>query len=303
MPTKNKILIADDNATNVELLEVYLADVSGEAQAVTSFGASFAGRLQPTEVVTWISDDGVEIEGLLTYPRGYREGERYPLLVEIHGGPSWQWEDRVMLDWHDWAQMLASRGYAVLLPNPRGSTAYGDEFQRLLQDDVGGGESRDLVAGAKAMVERGIADPDRLAIGGWSWGGYLTAWTITQTPIFKAAVMGAGLANMISDHGQGDIPSMNLLLYPGHPYEHLDAYWDASPIRHITAVQTPTLILHGDADDRVHPAQGMEYFRALKIRGVPVRFVRYPREGHSIDERAHQVDLMRRILDWLARYG
>jgi dipeptidyl aminopeptidase/acylaminoacyl peptidase len=282
--------------------EVYLGTVGKTARPLSSFGASFAGRLQPVEHVTWRSDDGVEIEGLLTYPRGYEEGVRYPLIVVVHGGPSWQWEDRVMLDWHDWAQMLASQGYAVLMPNPRGSTAYGVEFQRLLQDDVGGGESRDLITGALAMVERGIADRDRLGIGGWSWGGYLTAWTITQTDIFRAAVMGAGLANLVSDHGQGDIPSMNLLLYPGQPYHHLDAYWNTSPIRHVTAVKTPTLILHGDEDARVHPAQGMEYFRALKILGVPVRFVRYPREDHGIHERAHQIDLMERVLAWYGRW-
>ncbi|MGH2614560.1 MAG: prolyl oligopeptidase family serine peptidase, partial [Thermomicrobiales bacterium] len=238
--------------------EVFLGDVLGEATPVTSFGAAFHGRLQPTDHVTWLSDDGVEIEGLLTYPVDYEPGKRYPLVVEIHGGPSWQWEDRVMLDWHDWAQMLASRGYAVLMPNPRGSTAYGHEFQRLLQDDVGGGESRDLVCGAKAMVERGIADPGRLGIAGWSWGGYLTAWTITQTDIFAAAVMGAGLSNMVSDHGQGDIPSANLLYYPGQPYDHMEHYWASSPIRHVSNVRTPTLILHGDEDARVHPAQGME---------------------------------------------
>lgn len=282
--------------------EVYLADFGGRAEPVTTFGASFAGRLQAMEHVTWTADDGVEIEGLLTYPVGYQPGERYPLVVEIHGGPSWQWEDRVMLDWHGWAQWLASRGYAVLMPNPRGSTAYGDDFQKLLQDDVGGGESRDLISGALAMVERGIADPDRLGIGGWSWGGYLTAWTITQTHIFRAAVMGAGLANMISDHGQGDIPSANLLYYPGHPYQHLEHYWKSSPIRYISAVRTPTLILHGDEDARVHPAQGMEYFRALKVLGVPVRFVRYPREKHGFEERAHQIDLMNRIVDWFDRY-
>ncbi len=207
-----------------------------------------------------------------------------------------------MLNWHDWAQMLASRGYAVLMPNPRGSTAYGQDFQRLLQDDVGGGESRDLVTGALAMVERGIADRERLGIAGWSWGGYLTAWTITQTSMFRAAVMGAGLSNMISDHGQGDIPSANLLYYPGQPYDHFEDYWRCSPIRYVSNVQTPTLILHGDDDARVHPAQGMEFFRALKILGVPVRFVRYPREKHGIEERAHQIDLMNRILDWLDRY-
>lgn len=281
--------------------DVFIASDRGEAQQLTSFGAAFGGRLEPIRHVTWLCE-GVEIEGILTLPHGYEEGTRYPLVVDVHGGPSWQWEDRVMLDWHDWAQMLASHGYAVLMPNPRGSTAYGADFQRLLQDDVGGGESRDLIAGAMAMVERGIADPERLAIAGWSWGGYLTAWTITQTDIFRAAVMGAGLANMISDHGQGDIPSANMLYYPGQPYHHLDAYWRSSPIRYAANVRTPTLILHGDEDARVHPAQGMEFFRALKILGVPVRFVRYPREDHGIHERAHQIDLMQRILDWFECY-
>ncbi len=281
---------------------VWLGEAAGQAHPVTSFGNDFQGRLQSVEHVCWTSDDGVEIEGLLTYPAGYEPGTRYPLVVEVHGGPSWQWEDRVMLDWHDWAQMLASRGFAVLMPNPRGSTGYGRELQRLLQDDVGGGESRDLVAGALAMVESGIADQDRLGIAGWSWGGYLTAWTITQTTIFRAAVMGAGLANMVSDHGQGDIPSANLLYYPGQPYDHMEDYWKSSPIRYVAAVRTPTLILHGEDDARVHPAQGMEYFRALKILGVPVRFVRYPREKHRIEERAHQIDLMRRIIDWFDRY-
>ncbi|MEA2583871.1 MAG: hypothetical protein QOF33_1956, partial [Thermomicrobiales bacterium] len=206
------------------------------------------------------------------------------------------------LDWHDWAQQLASNGYAVLAPNPRGSTGRGSEFQKLLQDDVGGGESRDVIAGALAMVERGIADPDRLGVGGWSWGGYLTAYTITQTDIFKAAVMGAGLSNMVSDHGQDDIPSSNLHYYPGLPYHHLDAYWQSSPIRHVANCTTPTLILHGDADARVHPAQGMEMYRALKSLGVPVEFVRYPRQGHPIKERHHQIDLMRRLVAWFDRW-
>ncbi|MDP9367075.1 MAG: S9 family peptidase [Chloroflexota bacterium] len=282
--------------------EVYVGDVGGEAATVTTLGESFRGRLAPVETVCWSSTDGVEIEGLLTLPIGYEPGKRYPLVVEIHGGPSWQWEDRVFLDWHDWAQMLASHGYAVLAPNPRGSTGYGSAFQQLLQDDVGGGEAQDLISGAQAMVERGIADPDRLGIGGWSWGGYLTAWTITQTDIFKAAVMGAGLANMVSDHGTDDIPAMNLWIYPGQPYDHLDHYWRSSPIRHITNVKTPTLILHGDQDARVHPTQGMEYHRALKTLGVPTEFVRYPREGHGIQERPHQIDLIRRLVAWLDRW-
>lgn len=282
--------------------DVYVGAPTGKAKPVTTFGSSFAGRLAPVETVRWQSTDGLEIEGLLTLPLNHDASRRLPLIVEIHGGPSWQWEERVMLSWHDWAQMLASRGYAVLQPNPRGSTAYGSNFQQKLQDDVGGGEAQDLITGAQAMIDRGIADRERLGIGGWSWGGYLTAWTITQTPMFKAAVMGAGLANMISDHGQNDIPSMNHWIYPGDPYDHLDHYWETSPIRHIKAVKTPTLIVHGAEDDRVHPAQAMEYHRALKTLGVETEFVRYPRESHGFKERLHQIDLMRRIVAWYDRW-
>jgi dipeptidyl aminopeptidase/acylaminoacyl peptidase len=281
--------------------EVYTGPVAKPAIAVSSFGKAFLGRLGNVEKVTWDSD-GVEIEGLLTLPVGYEEGERYPLLVEIHGGPTWQWDDHAFLDWHDWAQYMASHGYAVLAPNPRGSSGRGSDFQKLLQDDVGGGESRDLVTGALAMVERGVADRELLGIGGWSWGGYLTAMTLTQTDIFKAASMGAGLSNIVSDHGTDDIPSANLLYFPGLPYQHMDHYWQSSPIRNVANVKTPTLILHGDADARVHPAQGMEWYRALKSLNVPVEFVRYPREGHPILERAHQTDLLERLLAWFDRW-
>jgi dipeptidyl aminopeptidase/acylaminoacyl peptidase len=281
--------------------EVWLAD-DGGARPLSEFGAVFAGRLQPGEVVRWASDDGLEIEGILIRPANTADSAPVPLVVEIHGGPSWQWEDRAMLDWHDWAQMLASHGIAVLLPNPRGSTAYGAAFQKKLHGDVGGGEAADLISGARAMVERGIANPERLGVGGWSWGGYLTARVIERTSMFKAAVMGAGLSNMVSDHGTGDIPSANLLYYPGQPYDHMDAYWEASPIRYASRIVTPTLIVHGDADARVHPAQGMELYRALKVLNVPVEFVRYPREGHPIEERAHQLDLMQRVLGWYRRW-
>lgn len=282
--------------------EIYRIATDGQCTALTSFGDAFKDRLSPGEVVQWTGSDGVAVEGVLLFPRDYDAGERYPLVVQVHGGPSWQWEDRANLNWHDWGQMLASRGYAVLLPNPRGSTGYGSEFEKLLQDDVGGGESRDLVTGAEAMVNRGIADSGRLALGGWSWGGYLTAWTITQTQMSKAAIMGAGLANLISDHGAGDIPEANTALYPGHPYTHWDLYAERSPLKFATNVVTPTLILHGDNDARVSPTQGLEYYRALQALGVPVRFVRYPREGHGIQERNHQLDLMRRIVEWLDKH-
>lgn len=280
--------------------EIHLVRNAAEPVKLTDFGKDFAGRLRPSETISWTSDD-LEIFGLLTLPE--REDDRpLPLVVQIHGGPSWQWQDTCFLDWHDWTQYLVSRGFAVLTPNPRGSTGRGSEFQRRLIDDVGGGEMRDVIAGAQALVERGIADPDRLGVGGWSWGGYLTAYTITRTPMFKAAVMGAGLANMISDHGTDDIPSANLYYYPGQPYHHLDEYWESSAIKHITNVVTPTLIVHGESDDRVHVTQGAEMYRALKILEVPVEFVRYPREPHGFKERNHQIDLLTRIGDWFEKW-
>jgi len=281
--------------------EVFVGSAGEKASVVTQLGKPFVGRLSKAEIVTWRSD-GWEIEGILTYPANYEAGERYPLIIEAHGGPSWQWEDYCFLDWHDWAQLMASNGYAVLAVNPRGSTGRGAVFQQQLQDDVGGGEVRDLLTGALAMVERGVADRERLGIGGWSWGGYLTATAITKSDIFKAAMMGAGLANLISDHGTDDIPSANLLYFPGHPYDNLEKYWEGSAIKNITKCKTPTLILHGDADARVMPTQGMEFYRALKVLGVPVEFVRYPRQGHPIKERHHQIDLMTRLVAWFDKW-
>ncbi len=284
--------------------DVWSIESDGNARQLTNFGKEFDAMLARGETVRWHSFDGVEIEGSLIRPKEAPADTPLPLFLLIHGGPAWQWEDAANLNWHDWAQMLASRGWAVLLPNPRGSTGYGSAFEKLLQDDVGNGESKDLIAAAEAMVERGIADPDRLAIGGWSWGGYLTAPPITQTRRFKAAVMGAGVANLTSDHGAGDIPEYNRLLYPGHPYDAAtwEYYASGTPIRLASEVTTPTLILHGDSDDRVHPTQGQEFYRALQVNGVPLQFVRYPREGHSIRERAQQLHLMERICGWLDKW-
>ncbi len=254
------------------------------------------------EVVRWASDPGLEIEGLLIKPHGYVEGERYPLIALVHGGPTWHWSNMFHATWHDWGQMLAGRGYAVLLPNPRGSTGRGPEFSNAIFGDVGGGEYRDLMSGVDAMIERGIADPERLGVGGWSWGGYMTAWAVSQTGRFKAAVMGAGLPNMISDNGLGDIPTANLSYFEASPYHDPEPYWERSAIRYIRHASTPTLILHGEADERVHPGQGREMYVALRTLGVETQFVTYPREGHRVIERKHQLDLIGRVVAWYDRF-
>lgn len=254
------------------------------------------------EVVRWSNGDGDEIEGMLFKPYGHDPQIRYPLVVQIHGGPTSRWADEFTATWHDWAHALAGRGIAVLLPNPRGSTGRGPEFSNAIYNDVGGGEYRDMVTGVDAMIERGIADPDRLGVGGWSWGGYMTAWTISQTTRFKAAIVGAGLPNMVSDNGIGDIPTANLSYFEKSVYEDPEPYWERSAIRYLQNVNTPTLILHGEADQRVAMPQGLELYTGLRSLGVETRFVTYPREPHGIQETNHQKDLIERVIDWYTKH-
>lgn len=278
-------------------------DISLALQRRTHFNPELeAAALGELEIVRWESDPGVEVEGLLFKPVGYQEGQRYPLVVQIHGGPTWLWTNQFAATWHEWAHALAGRGYAVLMPNPRGSTGRGPEYSNALFGDVGGCEYRDIMAGVDYLIERGIADPERLGVGGWSWGGYMTAWIVSQTTRFKAAVMGAGLPNMISDNGLGDIPSANLSYFETSPYHDPEPYFERSAIRYIRNATTPTLILHGEEDRRVAMAQGQEMYVALRTLGVETQFVTYPREGHSIQERKHQVDLIDRVIGWFDRH-
>ncbi len=250
------------------------------------------------QIVSWESDPGVTIEAVLVTPPGYDPSQRYPLVVQVHGGPTSRWTNSWIGTWHDWGQLLASQGFVVLYHNPRGSTGYGSEFMNALFNEIGQVELRDLMAGVDAMIERGIADPDRIGIGGWSWGGYMTAWTVTQTNRFKAAVMGAGLPNMVSDNSIGDIPSANLSYFDESLFENADPFWERSAIRYIKNCTTPVLILHGEADDRVNMFQSVEMYVALRELGVEHEFVTYPREPHGIRERKHQIDLMERVVRW-----
>jgi dipeptidyl aminopeptidase/acylaminoacyl peptidase len=254
------------------------------------------------EPISWISNDGLRVCGLLFRPLDFQEGERCPLIVEVHGGPAWLWSDRFMGDWHDWVQLLAARGFALLLPNPRGSTGRGAAFTDMEVNDMGGMELIDIVTGVDHVVSMGFVDPERVGIGGWSHGGYLSSWAVTQTCRFKAAVVGAGVSNMLSDEGQNDIPGFNVEYFDETIISDPMTFWLRSPMAHVQNVRTPTLILHGEKDDRVTQPQGQELYRALKRLGVEVEFVTYPREGHQIQERNHQLDLMNRVLRWFDHY-
>ncbi len=263
--------------------------------------ASFA--LGESEVVTWKSTDGLEVEGVLLKPVGYTAGKRYPTLVVAHGGPAGAYVNNYRVGGLEGGQLWAGQGWAVFYPNPRGSTNYGEQFLRANVNDWGGGDYRDIMSGVDALVARGIADPDRLAHIGWSYGGYMTAWVITQTPRFKAAMVGAGLTNMWSMYGTNDIPSVLIGYFGGivNP-KTLPLYMERSAMTHIDKVVTPTLILHGANDDRVPVGQALELYRGLQDRGKTSELVFYPREGHGISEYYHQKDRLTRIQDWVTRH-
>jgi dipeptidyl aminopeptidase/acylaminoacyl peptidase len=264
--------------------------------------------LGQTAPVQWKSTDGREIEGLLTLPVGYKAGEAVPLLVVVHGGPTGVFVQSCIVGRGPYpVAVFASKGYAVLRCNVRGSSGYGKEFRYANYNDWGGGDFRDLIAGVDALVERGIADPERLGIMGWSYGGYMTSWTITQTKRFKAASVGAGVTNLMSFTGTADINDFIPDYMGGEYWEQFDRWQSRSAMFHVKGVTTPTLIQHGDKDLRVPISQGYELFNALKRQGMAVKMVVYPRQPHSLQEPKMQLDAMQRNVDWfdhwLARNG
>ena len=240
--------------------DVYVADLGHEARKLTDLNPYTAGRdFGEVRELSWTSLDGTEVHGLLRLPVGYIEGERYPLLLLIHGGPAGAWLHRLYAAPASgrWAAVMAQRGYAVLCPNPRGSTGRGTAFLCEIVGCYGGPDWQDLMAGVNAVIDLGIADPEQLVVGGWSGGGFLTNWTITHTDRFRAAVSGAGISNWVSFQGTADCRS-TFDRYFGRADEAPDTHWQYSPIREIANAKTPTLILFGEDDKRVPPSQGYE---------------------------------------------
>lgn len=256
-------------------------------------------ELPGSRVVRWKSRDGSEIEGVVWLPAGFRNDGSFPAIVCVHGGPMWAWWFGWHGTWHDWAIPLAGRGYVVLLPNPRGSLGYGPGFARANFDDWGGGDYEDVIAGADFLVSEKYADPKRLGIAGWSYGGFMTAWTVTRTNRFAAAVAGAGVTNLFSFHGTTDItPTFLARYFREIAFLRAEAYRAHSPVEFVQRASTPTLVVHGEEDARVPVGQAYEFYQGLKQTGVPCELVVYPREGHSFAEIRHQADLVERIAAW-----
>ena len=279
--------------------EVWFWDGGTPPHAVSQINKDFSERnMYPLETFKYKSFDGTEIEAGLLKPSTFG-GKPLPLIALIHGGPTGNWEDRI----DTWGQLLAARGYAVFYPNVRGSTGYGEKFMEMNRGDWGGGDFRDVMAGIDELVKRGIADPNKLGIGGWSYGGYMSEWAITQTTRFKAAVSGAGLANLISEYGTEKGPSYDEWFY-GLPYEpeKVTGFLNSSPFVHLKNAKTPTLILQGDADDVDPLGQSQELYRGLKRYGVETELVVYPREPHGFHEEKHLLDRLNRILAWYDKH-
>jgi dipeptidyl aminopeptidase/acylaminoacyl peptidase len=255
--------------------------------------------LADSEVVKWKSKDGTDVEGLLTKPVGYAAGAKVPFLLNPHGGPT----GASINNFSGTVQVLAANGFAVLQPNFRGSTGKGLAFAQANKNTWGKGDYEDCMTGVDAMIASGIADPDRLGAFGWSYGGYMTFWILTQTDRFKAVSPGAGLTNIYSMYSQTDIHRyLNWFYTDKAPWNAQDLYWDRSPMKYVNNVKTPTMIMHGQVDTRVPIAQAQEFYQALVERKVPVEFVVYPRENHGFTEPRHNLDRVRRYVKFFAKY-
>jgi dipeptidyl aminopeptidase/acylaminoacyl peptidase len=259
-----------------------------------------------TEITHWKSSDGAKIEGLLTYPVNYETGKRYPLLLIIHGGPTDVFTQTFIASPAIYPSYFmaafVAQGYAILRCNIRGSSGYGHAFRYAIHKDWGGGDYQDLMTGVDHVIRMGVADENRLGVMGWSYGGYMTSWTITQTNRFKAASVGAGLTNLISLAGSSDVSRFRDD-YLGAPFwDDPDIYRARSPISHVKKASTPTLIQHCENDIRVPITQGYELYNALKRRGVPVKMVIYPRASHLPWEPKHLLDAVKRNAEWFDQY-
>jgi dipeptidyl aminopeptidase/acylaminoacyl peptidase len=270
---------------------------------VQSLPPAAEAPLGRTEVVKWKAPDGIEIEGLLTYPVEYERGRKVPLLVIVHGGPTGVFTQSFAgLPGPYPIPVFSARGYAVLRCNVRGSSGYGRKFRYANYQDWGGGDYRDIMAGVDHAIGMGVADPERLGIMGWSYGGYMTSWVITQTKRFKAASVGAGVTNLMSFTGTADIPGFIPDYFGGEYWDAFDRWRGRSAMFNIKGVTTPTLIQHGEQDRRVPISQGYELYNALVRQSVPTKMVVYPRQPHGIQEPKLIKDAMERNLEWFDRW-
>lgn len=304
-------LVAYDNAHYAEVVVLEtesLAPTGEQVKRLTDFTAQTQNwKLGTNEVVQWKSSDGTEIEGVLTWPPDYDPEKKYPLLVVIHGGPTWvsfqgrlaNGYERRMYPIHTWA----ARGAIILQPNYRGSAGYGEAFRSLNVRNLGLGDCADVVSGVDALVERGLVDPERVGVMGWSQGGYISAFCTTYTSErFRAASVGAGISNWITYYANTDIHPFTRQYLKSNPWEDMQVYQETSPMTYIRRAKTPTLIQHGESDRRVPLPNAYELYQGLRDMGVEARLVTYPGMPHGPTKPRTCRQIMQENLNWFNRW-
>jgi len=279
--------------------EVWVGHI-GDWKQLTHYNDAVHADWGAMKSLHWNSD-GMRIQGWLLYPKDYDASRRYPMVVVVHGGPAAMvrpgWPSRGFN-----LNELSAHGYFVLFPNPRGSFGQGEKFTEGNVKDFGYGDFRDIMSGVDEVVKTVPVDEHRIGITGWSYGGYMTMWAVTQTQRFRAAVAGAGLSNWLSYYGENDIDEWMIPYFGASVYDDPAVYAKSSPMTFIKNVKTPTLILVGDRDGEVPEPQSREFWHALKSLGVDTQFVVYENEGHAIRQPEHQRDIMERLVGWFDKY-
>lgn len=272
----------------------------GKPETVHSFAHEGTRYLQEIggrmEAVSWTAPDGLEIQGLLLVPES---AGPHPLIVQVHGGPVWAYQNRFF---RPLTPLLVSRGYAALLPNPRGSTGRGREFAEMVVGDMGGGDALDVLAGIDALIERGIADPGRVGVTGGSYGGFMSCWLPTQTDRFTAAVAISPVTDWYSQHFNSNIGHWDGDFLGGRPSSPGGPYLERSPVMLADRIKTPTLLTAGLQDRCTPPGQAIEFYRALREHGVETEVVLYPDEGHGVRKMPASIDLCTRTVEWFERH-
>lgn len=295
--------ILEDAKTPPELYVSNFPDLT--PQKVTSLNENLASlELGESELVSWTNSEGGRIEGQIIKPLGYQPGKRYPMIMWLHGGPASCFSSRFANGtWHYPTQVLAAQGYVIFMPNPRGSTAYGNVFKRALMKRWGEVDYDDVMSGVSYLVkERKLVDPDRMGVAGWSYGGYLASVVVSKTTQFKAASIGAGFSDLMSLYATIDIPDWLEDYFMARPYESPDIFMKHSPIYAMTSVKTPVLIQHGENDVRVPYTQAKLLYRALSHKKVPVRLEGFAEEEHVLKKTENKRKSMQSNVDWFNRY-
>ena len=287
--------------------QVYLAADArhlDQATALTNLNPIFTERAQPEwKPYSWKAPDGTTVEGVLIFPPGENEAKHLRMLTFIHGGPADADGNRFGADWYDWATLAATQGWLVFRPNYRGSSGYGDEFMLQIAPHLVSKPGEDILAGVDALVKDGYADPNRLAVGGYSYGGYMTNWLITATTRFKVAVTGAGAVEHAANWGNDDVTWDDAWYLNGKPWETPELYQSEAALFRMNRVKTPTHIVQGSSDVRVSYLEGVTLERALQQLGVDHSFLVFPGEGHSLSRNPwHGYIKLREELKWLDKY-